>query len=110
MDSDWLSSHPIPLGPRHDIDVPFEACAYKYHERSSACFTVRALADEYYGTGNSYGSKALELRFGEGVPGIKVGKSWRSKKARLQYSLEITPSITSLWSRNAAMYVYIKDI
>ena len=74
------------------------------------CYTVRALADEYFGTGSTSGSKALELRFGEGVPGIKVGKSWLSKKARLQYLLEITPSITSLWSRNAAMYVFINNI
>jgi hypothetical protein len=101
--SDWLSAHPIPSGPRNDVEVPIEACSYNYHERAISCFTVRELADEYFGTRGSFGSKDLELRFGEGVPGIKVGKSWRSKKARLQYSLELTPSITSLWSRNAAM-------
>jgi hypothetical protein len=89
------------------VEVPFQACAYNYHDRAISCYTVRALADEYFGTENTFGSKDLELRFGEGVAGIKVGKSWRSKKARLQHSLSPTPSITSLWSRNAAMCVYM---
>ena len=83
--------------------IPREAVFYPYNNRVRSCFTVQQISDEYYGSQTEVGSKDLEKHWGEGKAGIRSGYSWRSKKARLEYTKEPCVCVTSIWSKNAAM-------
>ncbi len=96
----WLPALPMPDGSAA-VD-PRQAAMYDYHGRAGCLYTVRQLALEYYGDAVDVGSRELEERWGFGK--VPVGTEWRSAKARRLYSSEPTSSVTSLWSRNMAMY------
>ena len=88
----WLGPVP-PVG--ENCAPPPESISRDGEEFSSVVrsrFTVQDISDEYFAVG---GTRDVEARWGEGLPHIKAGYSWRGAKTRGAGRVKIS----SLWSQ-----------